>query len=75
MTAIPLNPVRSTSIAGIGYDHEHKRLRVKFSRSGSVYDYLGVSLLMYKALCGSTSIGKTLNKLVIPNHKHEKVEE
>ena len=74
MNNIPLNPVRSTSVSAIGYDHENKRLRVKFSRSGSVYDYLGVSLLMYKALCGSTSIGKTLNKLVIPSYKAEKIE-
>jgi len=74
MNNIPLNPVRSSSVSAIGYDDDTKRLRVKFSRSGNVYDYLGVSLLMYKALCGSTSIGKTLNKLVIPSYRAEKVE-
>ena len=40
---IPLEPVESTNLSGIGYDAEKKILSVRF-RSGAIYNYANVDL-------------------------------
>lgn len=55
--SIKLTPVKSGSIAGIGYDPKSQTMVVKF-KSGSTYRYPGVSAAAHQSLVGAKSIGK-----------------
>lgn len=50
-------PVRSTSIAAIGYEAETQALRIVF-REGGIYEYHGVPEMVFKQLIDSRSKGK-----------------
>jgi hypothetical protein len=54
---IKITPVKSSSIAGIGYDPKGQTMAVQF-KSGSTYHYSGVSAQAHQALVGAKSIGK-----------------
>jgi hypothetical protein len=47
-----LVPIRSSSLAAIGYDPATRTLRVKF-RNGGLYDYLDVAHEVYEGLLAS----------------------
>lgn len=51
----------SSNIAAVGYNQEHKALRVEFSNSG-VYQYQGVPVDVYEAMLASSSIGSYFSK-------------
>ena len=53
---IPLMPVKSSQIAGVGYDLASKTLAIKFN-SGGLYYYAGVNAEEYLKLTNSKSIG------------------
>jgi KTSC domain len=50
--AIDLVPVKSTSLAAIGYDPPTRTLRVNF-RHGGLYDYYEVARAVYEGLLAS----------------------
>lgn len=56
-----LQPVRSSQIAGIGYDAEARALSVLFKNrdgsAGSLYRYDSVSAEQYAELAGAASVG------------------
>jgi len=54
---IKLTPVKSSTIAGIGYDPKSQTMTVKF-KSGSTYRYSGVSTAAHQSLLSAKSIGK-----------------
>lgn len=51
-----LQPVKSSSIAAVGYDAPSKRLHIKFT-SGGTYVYQGVPAKEHQALLKADSIG------------------
>ena len=53
---IPLMAVKSSQIAGIGYDFISKTLAIKFN-SGGLYHYAGVNAEEYIKLTNAKSIG------------------
>lgn len=73
MTAtMTMQPVKSASLAEIGYDPDTKTLRVCF-RSGDKYDYQNVSAEKHKSLMKAESIGRHFLKNIMPHHSWEKV--
>jgi len=54
---IPVNPVESSNILGVGYDAESKTMAVQF-KSGGTYYYPEVPQGDYDALLAAKSIGK-----------------
>lgn len=49
-------PVKSSNIAGIGYDPDSETMHVKFS-NGNTYQYMGVDNKVYDDLIKADSIG------------------
>jgi hypothetical protein len=60
------NPVRSTSIASIGYLPKERRLEIKFRASGEVYRYFDVPAEECVAFMAAESKGTYLNQLFKP---------
>jgi hypothetical protein len=59
-------PVRSTSIASIGYLPARRELEVKFRESGDVYRYFDVPEEEYAAFMAAESKGTYLNQVFKP---------
>jgi hypothetical protein len=59
-------PVRSTSIASIGYLPTRRELEIKFRASGDVYRYFGVPDEEYAAFMAAESKGTYLNQVFKP---------
>jgi hypothetical protein len=58
-THMIINPItRSTQISGIGYDPDDRKLRIKFKKKGTEYDYFDVPQEVYIALLKADSVGK-----------------
>jgi hypothetical protein len=49
---------RSTQISGIGYDPDDRKLRIRFKKKGTEYDYFDVPQEVYIALLKADSVGK-----------------
>jgi hypothetical protein len=60
------NPVRSTSIASIGYLPKARELEIKFRASGDVYRYFDVPAEEYAAFMAAESKGTYLNQVFKP---------
>jgi hypothetical protein len=60
------NPVRSTSIASIGYLPKERELEIKFRASGDVYRYFDVPAEEYAAFMSAESKGTYLNQVFKP---------
>jgi hypothetical protein len=59
-------PVRSTSIASIGYLPASRELEVEFRESGDVYRYFNVPGEEYEAFMAAESKGTYLNQVFKP---------
>jgi hypothetical protein len=59
-------PVRSTSIASIGYSPVERELEIKFRESGDVYRYFDVPNEEYEAFIAAESKGTYLNQVFKP---------
>jgi hypothetical protein len=59
-------PVRSTSIASIGYLPAKRELEIKFRESGDVYRYFDVPGEEYAAFMAAESKGTYLNEVFKP---------
>jgi hypothetical protein len=59
-------PVRSTSIASIGYLPAERELEIKFRASGDVYRYFDVPSEEYAAFMAAESKGTYLNQVFKP---------
>lgn len=72
MTPMTRQPVESSNIASVGFDHESNTLQVEF-KSGDVYEYKGVQTHEWRALMNAESIGRELNATIKPNYPGVKV--
>jgi hypothetical protein len=59
-------PVRSTTIASIGYLPAERELEIKFRASGDVYRYFDVPSEEYAAFMAAESKGTYLNQVFKP---------
>jgi hypothetical protein len=64
-------PVKSSSIAAVGYNAPQKRMSVKFN-SGSTYHYAGVEPDQHSALVTASSVGKHFHANVLGKFKATK---
>ena len=55
--SIPMHPVKSSTIAAVGYDEDAKELYVEFLK-GSVYKYSDVPYSEFIYFSNSNSVGK-----------------
>jgi hypothetical protein len=58
-------PVRSSSVASVGYDPESFILEIEF-RNGGVYQYLKVPAAAHRLLFQAASIGEYVNNIIKP---------
>jgi KTSC domain len=65
--------VESSSLASVGYDGSSRTLEVEF-RNGGVYQYLGVSPSLHRALMNAESRGAFLNTRIKPHFPCERLE-
>ena len=60
-------PVSSSALRSVGYDPQAQTLEVEFV-SGEVYRYVGVELIVYKALMRADSMGRFVNERIKPRY-------
>lgn len=70
-TAIPLIPVQSAQISGIGYDEATQTLAIKFSKGEAVYEYAAVPREVHSAFMASDSKGKFFQGTIKPQYEHK----
>jgi lysyl-tRNA synthetase class 2 len=58
-------PVKSTSVAAVGYDPESAVLEIEF-RGGGVYRYVHVPAAAYRLLLRASSVGEYVNRVIKP---------
>lgn len=58
---IKLSPVKSSSIASVGYEPKHAIMAVKF-HNGGLYHFNNVSTAAHQSLVGAKSIGAHFGK-------------
>jgi hypothetical protein len=82
MKSIPVTPVTSSQVAGIGYDPESKTLAVQFhprksapDEPGAIYHYSGVEREAHDALINAESIGKHFDQHVKFGYEYQRIEQ
>jgi hypothetical protein len=66
-------PVDSSAITSLGYDPESRTLEIEF-RSGSVYDYFGVTAGLFESFLDAASKGKFYAQRVRNRFPSERVD-
>lgn len=69
-----LTPVKSSNIAAIDYEPDHRVLTVQF-KGGSTHRYADVSPEKHRAMMAAASIGSHFHKHIRNLHKSTKVDE
>lgn len=64
--------VSSSNIAAIGYDPDSNTLEIEFN-DGSVYQYYGVSALVYQELMDAPSHGKYFAQNIKNDYEYQKI--
>lgn len=64
--------VSSSNIQAVGHDDDSQTLRIWFL-DGSIYDYYGVSRMVFEGLIDSPSVGSYLHRNVKGQYSYEKV--
>lgn len=64
--------VSSSNIAAIGYDPDSNTLEIEFN-DGSIYQYFGVSALVYQELMDAPSHGKYFAQNIKNDYEYQKV--
>ncbi len=72
-TSIKRQPVKSSSLRAIGFDHQLSILEAEFS-NGGVYQYFGVPLRIYRGLLAAASKGSFFNAHIRDNFPATKIE-
>lgn len=70
---VPVSPVKSSSVSGVGYDPGTGTLAVQF-KGGKVYYYEGVGPEVKTQLDKAESVGKFVGANVVGKFKHYTVE-
>ena len=71
---IDREPVKSTSVASVGYNDLSGTLEIEF-RNGSVYRYYDVPEQIYRDLIAASSLGRFINKKVKPYFAYKEIAE
>jgi hypothetical protein len=66
-------PVKSSNIAGIGYEPDTQTLGIKFAKGG-IWHYTGVSHAQYQALINAPSIGSHFQTEIRHKFASQKIE-
>lgn len=66
------DPVRSSSVASVGYDPASFVLEIEF-KNGGVYHYLQVPVAAHRLLLQATSIGEYVNTIIKPRFEAVRV--
>lgn len=64
--------VSSSNIAAIGYDPDSNTLEIEFN-DGSIYQYFGVSVLVYQELMNAPSHGKYFAQNIKNDYEYQKI--
>lgn len=67
--SIEHKPIKSSSVASIGYDPSEKVLEVKYLGSGKTYAYHGVAYDQHLKLMTAKSVGNFVQNVLQKNHK------
>jgi hypothetical protein len=67
-----LTPVKSSTVAKVGYNSETSELHVEFS-SGAQYKYEAVEEGVYESMLSAESIGKFLNSNIKEKYEFQKI--
>ena len=67
-----LKPVKSSSIAAVGYDEAKQELHIKF-HGGATHVYSGVTPEKHEELVGAESIGSHFHHNIRNEHKQRKL--
>ena len=70
-------PVSSSNIASIGWEESEEgssdgTLEVAY-RSGHIYQYADVPESTYRALLGASSVGKSVNSMIVGRYTEQRV--
>jgi hypothetical protein len=65
-------PVRSSVVRSVGYDPETKTLEVEFADE-HLYEYYGVPAAIHRRLMEAESVGRFLNRFVVPGYQSRKL--
>lgn len=70
-------PVTSSNVSGVGWEASQDEegdgtLEVEF-RSGHVYRYQNVPFATYQALIGASSVGKSLNEMIVGRYSESRI--
>lgn len=73
---IPLEEVKSSMLAAVGYDAATKTLAIQFKtgKRGTVYQYPGVTPELYAELRAAPSIGAVVKQKILGKFDHIKIE-
>jgi hypothetical protein len=69
---IEITPVKSSNVAGVGYDEDTNELHVVF-KGGGYYIYTGPSKSIHSEMMAADSIGGFLNERIKDKFKYRKV--
>ena len=67
-----LTPVKSSTVAKVGYNAETSELHVEFS-SGAQYRYVAVEKGVYESMLSAESVGKFLNSNIKEKYEFQKI--
>lgn len=67
-----LTPVKSSTVAKVGYNAETSELHVEFS-SGAQYQYAAVEKGVYESMLSAESVGKFLNSNIKEKYEFQKI--
>jgi hypothetical protein len=65
-------PVKSSVVLSVGYEPESKTLELEFV-DGSLYEYYDVPAAIHRRLMASDSVGRFVNRFVVPGYKSRKI--
>jgi len=72
-STIPRVPVRSSSLAAVGYSADDNVLIVEFN-SGAVYSYFFVPTDEHERLMRAESLGRYFNSAIRPKYPHHRLD-
>lgn len=70
---VPFTPVKSRVFDGVHYDEAAQALSIRFTPSGAVWRYAGVSPGAFSRFMAADSLGKHFGSEIKTRHKGERV--
>lgn len=64
-TPLPLQEVKSSNIAAVGYDADREVFAVQFKSGAAQYQYSGVNAKLAEQIRAAPSIGSAVSKMLV----------